>query len=39
LPVKTTPAPGNEELSLLRGPVAEQIAENYPEFARRVWKS
>ncbi len=39
LPVKTTPAPEEEELSLLRGPVAAQIAANYPEFARRIWKS
>jgi hypothetical protein len=24
-------------LQLLRGPVAQVILENYPEFARRVW--
>jgi glutaconate CoA-transferase subunit B len=33
----STPAPTGEELSLLRGPVAEEIAANYPDFARRVW--
>jgi glutaconate CoA-transferase, subunit B len=32
-----TPIPAQDELSLLRGPVAKQIAANYPEFARRVW--
>jgi glutaconate CoA-transferase, subunit B len=32
-----TPAPAEEELRLLRGPVACEIAENYPEFARRIW--
>lgn len=32
-----TPAPTAEEIRLLRGPVARRIAENYPEFARRVW--
>lgn len=32
-----TPIPSAEELSLLRGPVAREIAANYPEFARRVW--
>jgi hypothetical protein len=35
--VITTLVPGNEELSLLRGPVAREIAANYPEFAQRVW--
>ncbi len=39
LPVKTTPGPADGELPLLRGPVAAQIAANYPDFARRVWKS
>jgi len=34
-----TPAPGEEELELLRGPVASEIAVNYPEFARRIWCS
>ena len=32
-----TPAPSKEELSLLRGPVRSLTAENYPEFAHRVW--
>ena len=35
--VKTTPQPTAEELSRLRGPVAREIAADYPEFARRVW--
>lgn len=35
--VPQTAAPTGEELDLLRGPVARVIAENYPEFARRVW--
>lgn len=32
-----TAAPTSEELALMRGPVARVIAENYPDFARRVW--
>jgi glutaconate CoA-transferase, subunit B len=32
-----TPAPNAGDLELLRGPVAGEIAENYPEFARRIW--
>ena len=36
-PVPPTPQPTADELALLRGPVAQVIAENYPEFARRVW--
>jgi len=32
-----TPAPTAGELALLRDGVARQIAENYPEFAARVW--
>jgi glutaconate CoA-transferase subunit B len=32
-----TPGPTAGELALLRGVVAEEIAENYPEFAARVW--
>lgn len=32
-----TPESTVEELALLRGPVASEIAANYPEFARRVW--
>ena len=35
--VPLTPAPSAEELALLRGPVAREIAATYPEFARRVW--
>lgn len=35
--VPDTAAPRESELGLLRGPVAELIGENYPEFARRVW--
>ena len=35
--VNATPAPSAEELALLRGNVAGEIARNYPEFARRVW--
>jgi len=35
--VGETPAPTAEELALLRGPVAKQVAPDYPEFARRVW--
>jgi glutaconate CoA-transferase subunit B len=33
-----TPVPGSEELDLLRGPVAKEMAVNYPDFARRVWR-
>jgi len=36
-PVVNTEMPSQEELALLRGPVAREIAANYPEFARRVW--
>ena len=32
-----TPTPSPEELSLLRGPVAQAIAADYPDFAKRVW--
>lgn len=35
--VETTEIPSIEELSLLRGPVAREIAVNYPGFAARVW--
>lgn len=35
--VPPTPAPSAEDLVLLRGPVAREVAENYPGFARRVW--
>ncbi len=34
---KTTPTPSDDELALLRGAVATEIAANYPEFAARVW--
>jgi glutaconate CoA-transferase subunit B len=37
--VPETPSPGAGEIALLRGPVASEIAENYPEFARRIWCS
>jgi glutaconate CoA-transferase, subunit B len=33
-----TPAPTAEELALLRSTVAREIAADYPEFARRVWR-
>jgi glutaconate CoA-transferase subunit B len=36
--VPLTPVPAKEDLALLRGPVAKEMAANYPEFARRVWK-
>ncbi|MGQ0650877.1 MAG: CoA-transferase [Betaproteobacteria bacterium] len=32
-----TPAPGAADLSLMRGPVARQVAADYPDFAQRVW--
>jgi glutaconate CoA-transferase subunit B len=33
-----TPAPDERELALMRGPVAREIAQNYPDFARRIWR-
>jgi glutaconate CoA-transferase subunit B len=36
--VPVTPAPSDEDLALMRGPVARVIAENYPGFAKRVWR-
>jgi glutaconate CoA-transferase, subunit B len=36
--VPRTAPPSREELALLRGPVAKEMALNYPEFARRVWR-
>jgi glutaconate CoA-transferase subunit B len=33
-----TESPSVEELELLRGPVAREMAANYPQFARRVWR-
>ena len=35
--VPLTPPPTEEELSLLRGPVAKAVAADYPDFAKRVW--
>lgn len=35
--VPTTPAPAPDRLALLRGPVAERIAELYPEFHARIF--
>ncbi|HVL36928.1 MAG TPA: CoA synthetase [Burkholderiales bacterium] len=37
--VPRTLAPSDEDLALLRGPVAKEMAVNYPEFARRVWQT
>jgi glutaconate CoA-transferase subunit B len=34
---QVTPSPKVDELEILRGPVASEIAKNYPEFARRIW--
>ena len=34
---RLTPPPTDEELALLRGPVARAIAADYPDFAKRVW--
>jgi glutaconate CoA-transferase, subunit B len=36
-PVPLTPAPTPEDLALLRSSVAQRIAPDYPDFARRVW--
>ena len=35
--VPLTPAPSAEDLALLRSSVAQRIAPDYPDFARRVW--
>lgn len=35
--ISETLTPTRAELQQLRGPVADVILENYPEFARRVW--
>jgi glutaconate CoA-transferase subunit B len=35
--VPRTPAPSAEDLALLRGPVAREMAADYPDFARKVW--
>jgi glutaconate CoA-transferase subunit B len=37
--VPLTAEPGKEDLALLRGAVAAEMAPNYPEFAKRVWGS
>ena len=37
--VPVTPEPGSENLGLLRGPVAAEIAESYPDFARCLWNA
>ena len=36
-PAPVTPGPDTASLVLLRGPVAKEIAADYPDFARRVW--
>jgi glutaconate CoA-transferase subunit B len=33
---RTVP-PSDEELALLRGPVAREMVANYPDFAKRIW--
>ena len=35
--VPVTPTPSEQELKLLRGPVAREIAIDYADFAKRVW--
>ena len=35
--VPTTAPPTEDELALLRGPVAGEMAADYPDFAKRVW--
>jgi glutaconate CoA-transferase subunit B len=35
--VPLTPPPSEDELQLLRGPVAKAIVADYPDFAKRVW--
>lgn len=35
--VPRSPAPSAEDLALLRGAVARQMAADYPDFARKVW--
>jgi glutaconate CoA-transferase subunit B len=35
--VPATPDPTDAELSLLRGPVCDEMVETYPEFCTRVW--
>jgi glutaconate CoA-transferase, subunit B len=35
--IPLTAGPSEEEIALLRGPVAREVAKDYPEFAKRVW--
>ena len=35
--IPVTAAPSSADLELLRGPVARNIAKDYPDFAKRVW--
>ena len=35
--VPVTPPPSAEDVALLRGPVAREIAADYADFAKRVW--
>ena len=35
--VPLTPPPTDEDLHLLRGPVAKLVAADYPDFAKRIW--
>jgi glutaconate CoA-transferase, subunit B len=35
--IALTPGPSDEDLALLRGPVARAMAADYPDFAKRVW--
>ncbi len=35
----TTPAPDDETLAVIRGPVAREIAKSYPKFAARVFEA
>jgi len=35
--VTTTREPSEQELALLRGPVANAIRADYPDFAKKVW--
>ena len=37
--VPLTPDPSEEDLALLRGAVAAEMAPDYPDFAKRVWGS
>jgi glutaconate CoA-transferase subunit B len=35
--VPQTESPSDEDIALLRGPVAREVAANYPAFGRRIW--